>query len=265
MVGIAKVSNGSGAVKSHPGRPLLQGEIRELISTYGKGESHLGLCGRSSISSWAFLCPLEPAKYWIWGRDDGRGKGTPSQRGATFVRNHADAIVACDFMVAVTAKFQLLYVFVILEFGSRILQCNVTTQPAAEWTLQQFREGLSGRTLLVFVIHDRNCIFSRSPNLNAHEERFVRTIKESYLERMISFGESAVRKRLLNSWCMTIASATTKFWTNTLNCPEPEHAGGEGEVQRRERLGGLPNFSYTTEVSQSLSRCQLSPTLLPHF
>jgi transposase InsO family protein len=34
----------------------------------------------------------------------------------------------------------------------------------------------------------------RSPNLNAHAERFVRTIKESCLERMILFGESSLRK-----------------------------------------------------------------------
>jgi hypothetical protein len=100
-------------------------------------------------------------KYWPWGRDDDRGEGVSSQRWATCVRNHADAMVACDFMVAVTGKFQLLYVFVILELGSRrILQCNVTAQPTAEWTLQQFREGLSHETPYHFVIHDRDCIFS---------------------------------------------------------------------------------------------------------
>ena len=70
-------------------------------------------------------------------------------------------MVACDFMVAVTAQFQLLYVLVILELGSRrILQRNVTAHPTAEWTLQQFREGLSGETPFRFVIHDRDCIFS---------------------------------------------------------------------------------------------------------
>jgi putative transposase len=34
----------------------------------------------------------------------------------------------------------------------------------------------------------------RRPNLNAHAERFVRSIKESCLERMILFGEASVRK-----------------------------------------------------------------------
>ena len=45
----------------------------------------------------------------------------------TFVRNHAQVILACDFFVVVTAKFQLLYVFVIMEVGSRrIAHFNVT-------------------------------------------------------------------------------------------------------------------------------------------
>jgi hypothetical protein len=31
---------------------------------------------------------------------------------------------------------------------------------------------------------------------------------------------------------------------NALICPEPEHTGGEGEVHRRGRLGGLLNYYY---------------------
>jgi len=77
------------------------------------------------------------------------------------VRNHADAIVACDFLVAVTTRFQILYVFLILELGSRrILHFNVTAHPTAEWTLQQFRDGLSEDRRYRFVIHDRDSIFS---------------------------------------------------------------------------------------------------------
>jgi len=36
----------------------------------------------------------------------------------------------------------------------------------------------------------------RSPNLNGHAERFVRTIKESCWERMILFGEGSLRKAI---------------------------------------------------------------------
>ena len=46
-------------------------------------------------------------------RPPGRPRG--DQRWATFLRNHAKAIIACDFFVAVTVTFQLLYVFVLIH------------------------------------------------------------------------------------------------------------------------------------------------------
>jgi putative transposase len=68
-----------------------------------------------------------------------RRGGRRSQRWATFVRNHAHAVVACDFFTTVTVRFRILYVFVVLEVGTRrILHWNVTEHPTAEWTIQQF-------------------------------------------------------------------------------------------------------------------------------
>ena len=52
------------------------------------------------------------------------------------MRNHAQAIVACDFCVAMTATFRLLYVFVVIEHASRrLLHVNATGHPTAEWIL----------------------------------------------------------------------------------------------------------------------------------
>jgi hypothetical protein len=74
-------------------------------------------------------------------------RGASSQRWSTFVRNHAQAIVACDFFTVVTASFRVLYVFVAMEVGSRgLIRLNVTAHPTAEWTLQQFRETLPRRS-----------------------------------------------------------------------------------------------------------------------
>jgi putative transposase len=57
------------------------------------------------------------------------------QRWATFLCNHAKAIIACDFFVAVTATFQLVYVLVVIEHGSRKLtHFNVTGNPSTDWT-----------------------------------------------------------------------------------------------------------------------------------
>ena len=71
----------------------------------------------------------------------GRPRG--DQRWSTFLRNHAQAIVACDFFVAVTATFRQIYVFVVMHHSSRrLLHFNVTKHPTADWTLQQLRQPL---------------------------------------------------------------------------------------------------------------------------
>ena len=79
----------------------------------------------------------------------------------TFVRNHAQALLACDFLVAVTARFRVLYVFVIMEVGCRrIKHFNVTAHPTAEWTLQHFRDAICGEEPYRHLIHDRDRIYS---------------------------------------------------------------------------------------------------------
>jgi len=94
-------------------------------------------------------------------KQGGRPRHPTGQRWATFIHNHANAIVACDFFTSVTATFQVLYVFVVIEIGSRrILHCNVTNHPTAEWTRQQFREFLDGESSHRYLIHDRDSVFS---------------------------------------------------------------------------------------------------------
>jgi putative transposase len=84
-----------------------------------------------------------------------------SQNWNNFIRNHVQGIVACDFMVAVTARFRVLYIFVLLELGSRrILHFNVTAHPTADWTMQQFREAIPGHNRYRALIHDRHGTFS---------------------------------------------------------------------------------------------------------
>ena len=62
----------------------------------------------------------------------------------TFGRNHPGD-VSVRFFVVVTAHFRSLYVFVIMELGPRkIAQFNETDHPIAAWTLQQFREAITG-------------------------------------------------------------------------------------------------------------------------
>ena len=79
---------------------------------------------------------------------------------------------------------------------------------------------------------------------NAYAERFVRTIKESCLERMILFGEGAVRKATAEFLAHYQTERSHQSWEKALLCPDPGHAVIKGKVQRRERLGGLLNYYY---------------------
>src|SRR5437667_11175679 len=84
------------------------------------------------------------------------------QRSSTFLGNHATAILACDFFVAITATFRMLYVFVVIEHSTRRLaHINVTVNPNADWTLQQLREVVGNGGGHRYLIHDRDRIFAK--------------------------------------------------------------------------------------------------------
>jgi putative transposase len=96
-------------------------------------------------------------KYMPTRLDRTPGRRVLSQRWRMFIRQHGQAIVACDFCVVVTATFQLLYVFVLMEHATRrVLHVNVTAHPTASWTLQQLREAIPVDHTYRFLLHDRD-------------------------------------------------------------------------------------------------------------
>jgi putative transposase len=142
-----------------------------------------------------------------------------SQSWHTFIHNHARAIVACDFMVAITARFRVLYVLLLMEVGSRrILHFNVTEHPTADWTLQQFREAIPSDHSYRFLIHDRHATFSaefdqavehfgiapnktpiRRPQANAFCERLIGTVRRDCLDYVIPIDARHLRRILRES------------------------------------------------------------------
>jgi putative transposase len=63
------------------------------------------------------------------------------QTWSTFVRNHAAGIWACDFVQTYDVFFRTIFVFVIIEWGSRqMVHVNVTRSPSDAWVAQQLRE-----------------------------------------------------------------------------------------------------------------------------
>jgi transposase InsO family protein len=165
------------------------------------------------------VSPRTVRAYWPREYDPRNGKKTSSQRWQTFVRNHPQSILACDFLVCITAGFRVLYVLVIMEIGSRrILHHNVTAHPTAEWMLQQFREAIPGEHEYKFLIHDRDSIFAaegdnelksfglrvlrtpvQAPKANAYCERLIGTIRRECLDWVIPLSEKHLR-RILREW-----------------------------------------------------------------
>jgi len=84
----------------------------------------------------------------------------------------------------------------------------------------------------------------RSPNLNAHTERFVRTIKESCLERMILFGEGSLRKAIREFVEHYHRERNHQGLGNRLILEAESGAATIGLIQCRQRLGGILNDYY---------------------
>ena len=179
--------------------------------------------------------------------------------------------MAADFFTIEAWTRRGLQRFVILffmELSTRKVEiAGIASSPNGLWMNQVGRNLTDAMDGLLngkrYLIHDRDPLFTgeflsmlaevgvasvklppRSPNLNAYAERFVRTIKESCLERMIFFGEGAVRKATAEFMAHYHSERNHQGLDNALICPEPEHAGAQGEVDRRERLGGLLNYYY---------------------
>jgi putative transposase len=195
-----------------PGRPPLPKNLKELIGAMARDNRTWGeerIANELSLKLGIHVAPRTVRKYL----KSRKPPDCSGERWSTFVRNHAAAIVACDFCVSITATFQILYVFVAMEIGSRrIVHFNVTDHPTAEWTIQQFREILADPHPYRIVVHDRDSIFSsplddalkdfgvrpiktpvRAPKANAYCERLIGTIRRECLDYLIPINNRHLR------------------------------------------------------------------------
>jgi len=208
--------------QSRAGRPPIPADLQALIRRMARDNLTWGeerIANELLLKLGLRVSPRTVRKYLPKRFNPGRGKRATTQRWRTFVRNHTQAIVACDFCVVVTATFRLRYVFVVMEHATRrMLHCNVTAHPTAHWTLQQLREALPADHTYRFLLHDRDSIFSRQldesirhlrlrvvktppqcPQANALCERLIGTLRRECLDFLIPLTEDHLR-RLLCAW-----------------------------------------------------------------
>jgi hypothetical protein len=116
--------------RSRPGRPPLPTELQQLIAALARDNVTWGeerIVAELLLKLGLRVSSRTVRRYMGRARGGG-GSHTSGQRWATFVRTHAQALVACDFCVVVTATFRVLYVFVALEVGSRRLLPTSTSR-----------------------------------------------------------------------------------------------------------------------------------------
>jgi transposase InsO family protein len=84
----------------------------------------------------------------------------------------------------------------------------------------------------------------RAPNCNAFAERFVRSIKDECLDRMILFGEASLRRALREYIAHYYTERNHQGIGNRLLRPLAMVSSTDEPIQCRERLGGMLNFYY---------------------
>jgi len=212
-----------GSKKRGPGRPRTAEEIEALVVSLANGNRTWGYrriqgalanlghdIGRGTIAEILVRNGIEPAPE--------RERKTTWKE---FLEQHWDLIVAADFFTieAWTRRgLQRFMVLFFIELSTRKVEIAGIASAANGLWMDQIGRNLTDAVDGIvkgkrYLIHDRDPLFTseflkvigasgaasvklpaRSPNLNAYAERFVRTIKESCLERLILFGEGSVRR-----------------------------------------------------------------------
>src|SRR5919198_1620331 len=237
------------------GRPAVSRQVRDLIRrmcrenpTWGAPRIHgellkLGIdIGETTVSN-----------YMV------RGRKPPSQTWRTFLENHLQQLVSIDFFTVPTIRFQVLYVFLVLAHDRRrILHCNVTAHPTAEWTGQQLREAFPFDQLPRYLLRDRDAIFGeefrrqvkdmgiqevlstpRSPWQRAYVERVIGSIRRECLDHLIVLHEVSLRRILASYFQYYHRSRTHLSLGKDSPEPRPTLPLEMGRVVAVPQVGGL--------------------------
>jgi putative transposase len=188
-----------------------------------------------------------------------------------FIQSHIDVLAGADFFtVEVLTWYGLVtyYVLFFMESGSRRVSLGgITRHPDSCWMEQVARNATMQDTGYLkgcrYLLHDRDKKFcrefretlaaggvkctpipARSPNLNAHAERWVRSIKEECLSKLILFGENSLRRVVSNFLEHYHQERNHQGKDNLLLFPvsAPRTPGPRDAIGCRERLGGLLKY-----------------------
>jgi len=256
-----------------PGRPRAAADLQELILRMARENRSWGYTriqgalanlghevGRSTIAEILKEAGFDPAPE--------------RQRRTTwkvFLRTHWGVLAAADFFTVEiwnAAGLIRYHVFFVIRLASRAVKiAGIVPEPTGPWMKQMARnltDGLDGfLNECRYFIHDRSSLFTkefesilrtaainsvrlpaRSPNLNAYAERFVRTIKESCLDRMILIGEASLHRATSEFVTHYHRERNHQGLQNRIIEPESAEFPTAGTIDCRKRLGGILRYYY---------------------
>ena len=194
------------------GRPRITNEIRALVQRLAAGNPDWGAPKiHGELQKLGFVVSERSVARYL-ARVSRRGD--PGKKWLAFLQNHREVIVAFDFFTVPTLTFQLLYCFFVIEHSRRkILHCNVTRHPTAEWVVQQLREAFPDNCPYRYVILDRDSKFDhevitflqasglqpkrtsvQAPWQNGLAERWVGSCRREILDHVIALSEQHLRR-----------------------------------------------------------------------
>lgn len=260
---IAQKYDGSKNCK-HPGRPEISQEIIDLVIRFKKENPRWGYTrirdylvylghkiGETAVKNILLENGYDP-------EPDLTCKTTWKE----FLKSHWDVLAACDlFSVELLVKGELVryMVFFALQVATRKVEIlGVDAQSDGLW-MEQIARNISGEGGFLagkkYLIHDRDPLYTdkfdsilkaagvepmklppRSPDLNPHPERFVRSVKEECLNLLILSSEEQLRY-VLGEYLQYYHHE--RIHQGLHKIIEPQHEGHQGEIICLERLGGL--------------------------
>ena len=183
-----------------------------------------------------------------------------------FIASHMAVLAGTDFFTVEVLTWRGLATYYVLFFinleSRRVSLAGLTKHPTSEWMLQMARNATDESSGFLrgqrYVLHDRDTKFCaafldvlrssgirplvlppRSPNLNAFAERWVGSVRQECLSKLILFGEASLRRALNEYIDHHHLERNHQGKGNLLLFPSPDVAPKSKTVRCRDRLGGL--------------------------
>jgi putative transposase len=262
--------------RSYPGRPRISSEMEALIVRMARENSGWGY---DRIVGAVTNLGHDISAQTVGNVLKRHGIAPAPKRSQTtswkeFIAAHMAVLAGTDFFTVEVLTWRGLATYYVLFFlhldSRRVTLGGITRHPTEAWMTQIARNAVEETSGCLrarrYLLHDRdskfcasfkdvlrsegvNCLAlpPQSPNLNAFAERWVRSVKEECLSKLILFGEDAL-KRALDEFIKHFHSERNHQGKgNVLLFPAPMTATSNSRISCLERLGGL--FRYYSRAA----------------